>query len=94
MLFPCRCQTVRWSIVNNLWWRIVPGETVRVKWPVTSNGADPNAIYRPWLEENVGRFGYDWWWGLQGKDASENMLSIKVRRSKASWASVIGLMWA
>lgn len=85
----------------------MPGVIVKVKWPVgwvrlweDGNGgvvdcesADPNDHYRPWMEEHVGKQGWDWNWDLLDNDASTNRLTIKVRRSKADLVSVMALMW-
>ena len=101
--------------VEKLWWRWMPGVTIKVKWPVgnvivlpTDDGfdwavgttpqeifsADPNHHYRPWMESNVGRQGWDWNWRLIDNDIAENVLSIKFRRGKESWASIVALRWA
>ena len=55
--------------------------------------ADPNDHYRPWLEEHVGRQGWDWNWGLLDNNAAENRLTIKFRRGKESWATMAALKW-
>lgn len=56
--------------------------------------ADPNEHYRPWMEANVGKQGWDWNWRLTDNDAAENRLTIKFRRSKASLATIAALRWA
>lgn len=61
---------------------------------VKIESADPNDHYRPWLEENVGRQGWDWNWGMGNLDATENRLTIKIRRGRASWATIAALRWA
>ena len=38
----------------------MPSVTINVKWPVDEVSADPNDHYRPWLQEHVGRQGWDW----------------------------------
>ena len=101
--------------IASLWWRFMPGVTIKVKWPVgnvivlpTDDGwdwmlgtprqeifsADPNDHYRPWMEANVGRQGWDWNWRLTDNDLAENILTIKFRRSKASLATIAALRWA
>lgn len=103
------------SFIETLWWRFMPGVTIKVKWPVgnvivlpTDDGwdwtlgatrqeifsADPNDHYRPWLEANVGRQGWDWNWRLTDNDVAENILTIKFRRSKEQWATVAALRWS
>ena len=105
----------RFGPLQSLWWRYMPGTTIKVKWPVgniivlpTDDGwdwtlgttrqevfsADPNEHYRPWMESNVGRQGWDWNWRLTDNDCAENRLSIKFRRGKESWATVAALRWS
>jgi len=79
---------------EKLWWRFMPGTTVSVRWPMSAISADPNEFYRPYLEQNVGQQGWDWNWDIIGNDAPENRLSIKIRRGKSKWASIIGVMWS
>lgn len=56
--------------------------------------ADPNDHYRPWMEANVGRQGWDWDWGMADRDAIDNRLTIKFRRGKDECATMAALMWA
>ena len=56
------------------------------------DSADPNDHYRPWLEEHVGKQGWDWNWG--GKDVSLNRLTIKIIKSKAKYASYFAIKWS
>lgn len=93
---------------EKLWWRFIPGETVKVKWPdgwtkaepapgggwIQQESSDPNDHYRPWLEKHVGRQGWDWNWGMADNDVTENKLTIKIRRKHARFASMITLLWA
>lgn len=37
--------------------------------------ADPNDHYRPWLEENIGRQGWDWDWRWQYGDGRQKLLA-------------------
>jgi hypothetical protein len=66
--------------------------------------ADPNDHYRPWLEQNVGRQGWDWDWRLgpiTGAQGSANgptyltgdYLEIKFRKAKAEYATMFKLIW-
>ena len=55
---------------------------------------DPNDHYRPWLEENVGRQGWDWNWGLASCDAVENRLTIKFRKKYAAMATLAVMRWS
>ena len=114
-LTPVEQSMLKIRFIETLWWRWMPGVTIKVKWPVgnvivlpTDDGfdwavgttpqeifsADPNHHYRPWMESNVGRQGWDWNWRLIDNDIAENVLSIKFRRGKESWASIVALRWA
>ena len=96
------------NLVEAAWWRWMPGITITVKWPVgwvvldempdgsktSTQSADPNDHYRPWMEKNVGRQGWDWQWGLRDNNAAENRLTIKVRAKHAKWATMAALKWS
>ncbi len=96
------------KFVNKIWWLLMPGVTVKVKWPagwvvlhestdgsrVSVDSADPNDHYRPWMEANVGRQGWDWDWTMMDNDVTENRLTIKFRRAKREWAIVAALKWS
>ena len=56
--------------------------------------ADPNDHYRPWLEKNVGKQGWDWNWGMADRDATENRLTIKIRRKHEKYATLAGIQWS
>jgi hypothetical protein len=56
--------------------------------------ADPNDHYRPWMEANVGRQGWDWNWGLADRDATDNRLTIKIRQKYEKYATIAVLRWA
>jgi hypothetical protein len=71
-----------------LWdWTVGPS-----KYKVES--ADPNDHYRPFLEKNVGRQGWDWNWGLHGNDAGNDRLTIKIRKKHSEYAMVLALKWS
>jgi hypothetical protein len=97
------------NIVEQLWWRFMPGVVVTVRWPIgwvslendsqsdqtfTARSADPNDHYRPWMEANVGRQGWDWDWGMANNDARNDTLTIKIRQKHAAHATIIALKWA
>ena len=63
-------------------------------WVDLGFSADPNDHYRWYLEKHVGKQGWDWNWGMADKDATDNRLTIKVRRSKGKYATIIGMMWS
>ena len=95
------------NIIEKLWWYFMPGVVINVKWPtgyvvlnempdgstVSTFSADPNDHYRPWLEKNVGKQGWDWNWGMGNEDATKNRLTIKFRKSKEHYATVAGIQW-
>ena len=56
--------------------------------------ADPNDHYRPWMEKNIGKQGWDWNWGMADRDATENRLTIKIRRKYQDYAIIAKLMWS
>jgi hypothetical protein len=58
------------------------------------DSADPNDHYRPWLEQHVGRQGWDWNWGMSSSDATENRLTIKIRQRHAKYATIAALIWS
>ncbi|MFY8211435.1 MAG: hypothetical protein ACOVLB_02035 [Candidatus Nanopelagicus sp.] len=58
------------------------------------NSSDPNDHYRPWLEQHVGKQGWDWNWGMGGMDATENKLTIKIRQKYAKYATIAAVMWS
>jgi hypothetical protein len=94
---------------NAIWWKLMPGVTVKVIWP---NGpvvkdfidqyksdnellsTDPNDHYRPWMESNVGRQGWDWDWCMKDNDLRDNTLTIKFRKGKESYATMAMLRWS
>jgi hypothetical protein len=104
------------KFLNKIWWYLMPGVAVKVKWPtgpvvvgpnsrnwdgVTNpclrqlvESADPNDHYRPWMEANVGRQGWDWDWCMRDNDVTENRLTIKFRRAKQEWAIIAALKWS
>lgn len=61
---------------------------------VKFESADPNDHYRPFLEKNVGRQGWDWNWGLSDNDATEDRLTIKVRQKHEKYAIIMALQWS
>jgi hypothetical protein len=98
-----------------IWWRFMPGIIVEVRWPVGLvkirqeesgiwdyvRSADPNDHYRPWLENHVGRQGWDWDWRV-GPHAADNgfgtigvdKVKIKFRKGKGKFATMANLKWA
>ena len=108
----------RFGTVKALWWKFMPGVEITVKWPtgwtkpvnaagggfIQMESADPNDHFRPWLEQNVGRQGWDWEWRMgpiTGAQGSANgptyltgdYLEIKFRKAKAEYATMFKLIW-
>ena len=59
-----------------------------------AESSDPNDHYRPWMEKNVGQQGWDWNWGMANNDATENRLTIKIRRKHAKYATIAAMRWS
>jgi hypothetical protein len=101
--FPCGL-----NLREKLWWRFMPGVVINVRWPkgwvtlyedpdgscVSTESADPNDHYRPWMEANVGRQKWDWDWGMANNDVSDNRLTIKIRQKHSECAILAKLMWS
>lgn len=85
---------IEMSLFESLWWRFMPGVTITVRWPRGVESSDPNHYYRPWLEQHVGRQGWDWDWRLFGNNVAEDCLTIKVRRPHAKYATIASIRWA
>ena len=58
------------------------------------DSADPNDHYRPWLEEHIGKQGWDWNWGISSRDATDNRLTIKIRQKHAKYALLAVIKWS
>ena len=89
------------------------GVTIQLPWPkvyqtlnaggVIMHSADPNDHYRPWLEENCGRQGWDWdWHAVWQRDVFrvynnpyqlDDVVEIKFRKGKESIAVLAKLRW-
>lgn len=66
-----------------VFWRR-PGTSLKIKWPL-GESADPNTLYRPWLEQHIGRQLVDWNWRVNEEDMSVIELKFvgKAHRNKA-----------
>ena len=94
--------------IKTLWWHYWPGTKITVKWPsgwvvlhempdggkTSTQSSDPNDHYRPWLEKNVGKQGWDWDWRIEDNNVTDNTLTIKFRKPKAKWALMAAFLWA
>jgi hypothetical protein len=93
------CQLLKlkrkfFDLPRTLWWKLVPGVTVKVAWPHRYDIADPNIHYRPWLEQEVGRQFLEWDWDLIDDDIIKNLLTIRFRFDKKQYATLVKLKWA
>jgi hypothetical protein len=92
----------RANLKHRLWWSLMPGTEIMVKWPVgwtepddlgnRIESADPNDHMRPWLKANVGRQCWDWNWDLRERDDGTYVL-IKFRWGKGAWAMQAWMIW-
>lgn len=77
------------NFFNSLWWKRVPGTTIKLKWPL-----DLNHI-RCWLEKNVGKQGWDWdWTPSVDKNLQEKIITIKFRKGKEEYSVMAVLLWS
>lgn len=90
------------SLWSKLWWKFMPGVVVKVKWPrgwypldesgsVDCETSDPNTAYRWYLEQYVGKQGWDWNWKIGSYE--NDSLCIKLRSGKDEYADMIALKW-
>jgi hypothetical protein len=75
------------------YWKVMTGATVFVEWKRHPIDKDPIAVYRPWLEENIGKQGRDWQWNYAYMGHTEFELAIVVSRRKKKFAPMMILMW-
>ena len=87
-------RMVALGIFDKLWWKYMPGPTIKVKWPSNAESADPNDVYRPTLERLVGKQGWDWNWRVWYNDVNDNTISIKFRTGKEKYATLLALQWS
>lgn len=88
------------NMFKSLWWNLMPGKSIKVKWPrgwteIDELGnqfesSDPNDHYRPWLEKNVGKQGWDWDWKV---DEDNRDLLIRFRRGKQQEMMLFSMRW-
>ena len=81
------------NMIEELWWRFMPGVRIIVPWDIDAWSIHPNDHYRPWLEKYVGKQGWDWNWGHH-PDEPADMLVIKFRRKHAKYATMAKLLWS
>ena len=104
------------NLLKLLWWRWVPKVSTELPWPtgwvvlhehadgskVSTESADPNDHYRPWLEATVGRQYIDWNWehilgAVQGNQRgtwqTRDGIRLFVRRDKAECVTMAALKW-
>lgn len=93
--------------IKTLWWYYWPGTKITVKWPrgwvvvqemrdgskTSIQSSDPNDHFRGWLEQNVGKQGWDWDWRIENSNVTDDSLTIKFRKGKSKYASYCSLKW-
>lgn len=81
------------TLTSHLWWRLMPGTVIKVRWPRGKNNADPWDHYGPWLKQHVGRVGWDFCWDLTDDDMAKDLLTIKFRWGRERQAMMAAMMW-
>lgn len=87
-----------------LWWKLMRYESVVLPWPKNAwtvmdhlgtqiQSSDPNDHWRPWLEENVGRQGWDWDWRLVQLINGYDHVEVGFRRGKTDAKTAFALRW-
>lgn len=89
---------------SKLWFSLMAGRSLVMPWPtgwtqtddngVSYESADPNDHWRPWLEANVGRQGWDWDWRLaQSLVGYHDNLEITFRRGREEAMMRFAMRW-
>lgn len=90
------------TMVSKLWWKFMPCVTVCINWPAS---VDYNAVgrfnifqqanihYRPWLEQNIGKQGWDWDWGICRSNLLDRKITVRIRKKHAKFISMALLKW-
>lgn len=91
------------KLKHKLWWKLMPGSEIVVRWPVgwtdsdrlgnQIQSADPNDHYRPWMEANVGQQCWDWDWNIKHITDQDAALIIKFRLGRRKEAMQAKFMW-
>lgn len=109
----------RTGLKQALWWATVPGVEITLPWPtgwvvlqedpdgskVSAESSDPNDHYRPWLEKNIGKQGWDWEWkhiitdtmitpGYEQEMTAKDRVLIKIRNKHKEAAMVMKLLYS
>jgi hypothetical protein len=108
----------RFGPVQAVWWKFTRGDIIEMPWPnglivhyiidgskVEFMSSDPNDHFRPWLEKNVGKQGWDWDWrhkvvdtmitpGYENETASKDTLLIKFRKKHKEKAFLFKLKFS
>lgn len=81
------------SFRRSFFWYFIPG----VKFEFDRSTSFDEISFVDWMEQNVGRFGYDWDWGLYCKFPGDHVYLVrcvvKLRRKKKHYQSLILLRW-
>lgn len=109
----------RTGLKQALWWATVSGVEITLPWPtgwvvlhedpdgskVSAESSDPNDHYRPWLEKNIGKQGWDWEWkhiitdtmitpGYEQEMTAKDRVLIKIRNKHKEAAMVMKLLYS
>ena len=86
---------------RRVWWNFFPGPIVQLSWPrgwtkinslgIQYESSDPNVHWRPWLEANIGRQGWDWDWRINFRDI--NSIHLKVHKKHSNTLSLFLLKY-
>lgn len=91
-------------IWTRLWWKTMCQSSVVLPWPRNAwtemdhlgtqiRSTDPNDHWRPWLEENVGKQGWDWDWRLVELQIGYDHVEVGFRRGKWDARTAFALRW-
>jgi hypothetical protein len=95
MFMPGTMIKVKWPVGDV----VITEDDPRWDWTIGPSkyiveSADPNDHYRPYMEQNVGRQGWDWDWSMLDNDVVQNTLTIKFRKGKEHLATLVALRWS
>ena len=93
----------RTSWYGRIWWYFMRGKTISVAWPQvnidhngnvysSSDAVDPRIHYKPWLEENIGKKNWLWYWTFDRKNPGERLF-ITFAKNKSHYAVEAALRW-
>ena len=60
---------------------------------VEIESTDPNDHYRPFMQEWIGKQGWDWDWYVGDTDVQDNRITIRLKKKYEVYATHIAIMW-